>query len=58
MKTLNQNDAPLGYKAVKATMLCGACKFKKKDCENLPELNCVPSMRKDKQLVIFKVKHD
>jgi len=28
--------------------------FKKKDCLNIKELNCTPSLRKYKQIVIFK----
>ena len=52
--TVDADDAPPGCTAVKATCLCGGCKFKKKDCDNISELNCVPSLRKDKQLVIFK----
>lgn len=54
MAEVEKYDAPVGTIAVKATMLCGGCKFKKKKCEEMPDLNCVPSMRKDKQLVIFK----
>lgn len=52
-KTLNELDAPTGYKAVKATVLCGKCKFMKKDCVNMPWLNCCPGDREDGQLVIF-----
>lgn len=50
---LDKNDAPDGYVAKKATMLCGGCKFIKKRCLEMPELNCTPGLRKDKQLVIF-----
>ena len=58
MNKLNPHDAPEGYIAVKATMLCGGCKFKKKDCGSLPELNCCPSDRNDNQIVIFKKKEE
>jgi len=50
---VDEKDAPEGYKAVKAKYLCGKCKFQKKNCEDMPELNCTPDLRKDKQLVIF-----
>ena len=50
---VNEDDAPLGHKAIIATMLCGKCKFIKKDCVNMPWLNCCPSQRDDGRMVIF-----
>jgi hypothetical protein len=50
-----QDEVP-NYKAVDATMLCGGCAFWKRGCRN-EEVNCCPSDRKDKRLVIF-IKED
>ena len=52
---VDKNDAPEGFYAVKATMLCGGCKLSKKDkCLSIPDANCCRSQRVDGELVIFK----
>ncbi len=52
---LDQSDAPAGFLAVEATMLCGGCKlFRKNKCLTMPEAKCTRSEREDGKLVIFK----
>lgn len=53
VKEIDPNDAPEGYKAVRAEYLCGKCKFMRKDCANMSELRCTPGLRKDGCLIIF-----
>ena len=53
---VNKNEAPPGYYAEKATMLCGGCKLHRKDkCLDMEDAKCTRSERKDGELVIFKV---
>jgi hypothetical protein len=56
---MNIHDAPPGFQAVLAKHLCGGCAFHKwcrRSAEDPPNvvLNCVPSLRRDGQLVVFK----
>lgn len=54
---VDETDAPEGYIAVKATMLCGGCKLHKKDrCLTMENVRCCRSERKDGEVVIFKGK--
>jgi hypothetical protein len=49
-------DAPDGFYAMQATMLCGGCKLHRKDkCLDMEGVNCCRAERSDDQLVIFKV---
>ena len=55
--SIDKKDAPDGYIPIKATFLCGGCKLYKKDkCLKMENVRCCPTERKDKQIVIFKVK--
>jgi hypothetical protein len=57
MKTLNENEAPKGYKAEESTDGCKGCAFHDADadqgCTN-PGAKCVKFQRKDECNVIFK----
>lgn len=50
---IDASDAPPGYVAVAATLLCGGCKFWKHHCRN-DDARCCPSQRVDQSLVIFQ----
>ena len=52
---IDPTDAPEGYVAELATMLCGRCKFFKHGCRN-DEARCCAGQRADQTHVIFRKK--